>query len=119
MTYLNSASARSPAPNFLFRTYNIHLSGVHRMTTVGLASRIASEPSTPVAVGSRPADRSKPSLDALTGLRFLAAMGVVFFHFSQPILEGRSYILFNLAGSGYIAVNLFYLLSGFILAYSY
>jgi peptidoglycan/LPS O-acetylase OafA/YrhL len=89
------------------------------MTTVGISSRIASEPGTPAAAGSQPADRSKPSLNALTGLRFLAAMGVVFFHFSQPILQGRSYILFNLAGSGYIAVDLFYLLSGFILAYSY
>jgi peptidoglycan/LPS O-acetylase OafA/YrhL len=63
--------------------------------------------------------RSKPSLNALTGLRFLAAMGVVFYHFSTPILKGRSYVLLNIASDGYIAVDLFYLLSGFILTYSY
>jgi peptidoglycan/LPS O-acetylase OafA/YrhL len=64
-------------------------------------------------------DRSKPSLNALTGLRFLAAMGVVLFHFSLPLLKGRSYVLLNVASNGYIAVDLFYLLSGFILTYSY
>jgi len=68
---------------------------------------------------TQPADRSKPSLNALTGLRFLAAMGVVFFHFAVPILQGRSYFFLNLANAGYIAVDLFYVLSGFILTYSY
>ena len=87
--------------------------------TVSVTSNIVSESATHVAPSSRPADRSKPSLDALTGLRFLAAMGVVFYHFSLPILKGRSAILLNLAGAGYIAVDLFYLLSGFILTYSY
>jgi peptidoglycan/LPS O-acetylase OafA/YrhL len=89
------------------------------MTTVGLSTNVALEADTTVAPSNDPAARSKPSLDALTGLRFLAAMGVVFFHFSQPILQGRSFALFNLAGAGYIAVDLFYLLSGFILTYSY
>jgi peptidoglycan/LPS O-acetylase OafA/YrhL len=89
------------------------------MMTVGLSTNVALESDTTVAPSNKPAGRAKPSLDALTGLRFLAAMGVVFFHFSQPILEGRSDAVFNLAGSGYIAVDLFYLLSGFILTYSY
>lgn len=89
------------------------------MMAVSVASNIASESATRVAPSSGPTDRSKPSLDALTGLRFLAAMGVVFFHFSVPILKGRSYVLTNLASAGYIAVDLFYLLSGFILTYSY
>jgi len=62
---------------------------------------------------------SKPSLNALTGLRFFAAMGVVFYHFALPILKGRSYVFLNIASDGYIAVDLFYLLSGFILTYSY
>lgn len=65
------------------------------------------------------ADRPKQSLNALTGLRFFAAMGVVFYHFALPILKGRSNVLLNIASDGYIAVDLFYLLSGFILAYSY
>ena len=46
-------------------------------------------------------------------------MGVVFYHFSTPIIKGRSYVLLNIANDGYIAVDLFYLLSGFILTYSY
>jgi peptidoglycan/LPS O-acetylase OafA/YrhL len=89
------------------------------MMAVGLSSNLASASATDATPGSEPAGRSKPSLDALTGLRFLAAMGVVLFHFSVPILKGRSDVLSNLAGAGYIAVDLFYLLSGFILTYSY
>jgi len=88
------------------------------MMTVDISSNIASEPNI-ATVANQSEGRSKPNLDALTGLRFLAAMGVVFFHFSVPILKGRSYALSNLAGAGYIAVDLFYLLSGFILTYSY
>lgn len=66
-----------------------------------------------------PAAKAATSLDALTGLRFLAAMGVVLYHFALPILKDRSYILTNIASDGFIAVDLFYLLSGFILSYSY
>ena len=89
------------------------------MMMVSVSSNIGLESATCLAPSGKSADRSKPSLDALTGLRFLAAMGVVFFHFSLPILQGRSEVLSNLAGAGYIAVDLFYLLSGFILTYSY
>src|ERR1700722_10835471 len=98
---------------------NPHCSEIYRMMMVSVSSNIALESATRVVPSGKSADRSKPSLDALTGLRFLAAMGVVFFHFSLPILKGRSEILSNLAGAGYIAVDLFYLLSGFILTYSY
>jgi len=80
-----------------------------------------SSPSSIAAVSSPdPAPpRRKPSLDALTGLRFFAAMGVVLYHFAGPVLKSRSTILSNTAGDGFVAVDLFYLLSGFILAYSY
>ena len=59
------------------------------------------------------------SLDAITGVRFLAAAGVVLYHFALPIVKPKSLLLSNLVGAGYTAVDLFFLLSGFILSYSY
>jgi peptidoglycan/LPS O-acetylase OafA/YrhL len=61
-----------------------------------------------------------PALKSLTPIRFLAAMYVVVFHESH----GPGHIvLFPLASrfveSGYTAVTLFFVLSGFILAYNY
>ena len=55
-------------------------------------------------------------LDALTGLRFFAAINIVFFHFSDPQLFG---FLAPVVNAGYIALGLFFLLSGFVLAYNY
>ncbi len=76
------------------------------------------ESSAPVRVG-RQAVRGEPNLNALTGLRVFAALGVVVYHFARPALYGWPAPLLNLAGSGYTAVSLFFLLSGFILSYSY
>lgn len=76
------------------------------------------ESSAPVPVG-RQARRGEPNLNALTGLRVFAALGVVVYHFARPALNGWPAPLLNLAGSGYTAVSLFFLLSGFILSYSY
>jgi peptidoglycan/LPS O-acetylase OafA/YrhL len=55
-------------------------------------------------------------LNALTGLRFLAAINIVFFHFSNPQSFGFFAPVVN---AGYIALGLFFLLSGFVLAYNY
>ncbi|MGV3617825.1 MAG: acyltransferase family protein [Fimbriimonas sp.] len=56
-------------------------------------------------------------LKALTGLRFLAALPVVLFHVlprpAMPAWAGR------LADLGYVSVGLFFVLSGFVLAYAY
>jgi peptidoglycan/LPS O-acetylase OafA/YrhL len=60
---------------------------------------------------------SKPArLNALTGLRFFAAINIVFFHFSNPQWFGW---LAPVVNSGYISVSYFILLSGFVLAYNY
>jgi peptidoglycan/LPS O-acetylase OafA/YrhL len=59
------------------------------------------------------------NLDALTGLRFFAAFAVVIYHFARPALTGWPTFLQNLAGSGYVAVDFFFVLSGFVLSYSY
>jgi peptidoglycan/LPS O-acetylase OafA/YrhL len=60
---------------------------------------------------------NKPErLNALTGLRFFAALDIVFFHFSNPRWFG---ILAPVVNSGYVVVSLFFLLSGFVLSYNY
>jgi peptidoglycan/LPS O-acetylase OafA/YrhL len=61
------------------------------------------------------------SLNALTGIRFLAAAYVVVYHTKLgPALVERGHLAAgNFFMSGYLAVALFFLLSGFILAYTY
>jgi peptidoglycan/LPS O-acetylase OafA/YrhL len=60
--------------------------------------------------------RKPVRLDALTGLRFFAAINIVFFHFSDPQIFG---FLAPVVNAGYIALGLFFQLSGFVLAYNY
>jgi peptidoglycan/LPS O-acetylase OafA/YrhL len=61
------------------------------------------------------------SLKALTGIRFFAAFYVVVFHtrVGQVLNEHGYHAAGNFFASGYLAVPLFFLLSGFILAYTY
>lgn len=58
----------------------------------------------------------RPVLPALTGLRAFAAINIVFFHFFNPAWFGP---LTPLMSTGYVGVNFFFLLSGFVLAYNY
>ncbi|AKQ69007.1 Lysophospholipid acyltransferase [Myxococcus hansupus] len=62
---------------------------------------------------------SRRSLDALTGLRFFAALHVVLFHFAAPTLGSAPEVLRNWVGAGYAAVGVFFVLSGFVLAWNY
>ena len=57
----------------------------------------------------------RPALRALTGIRFFAALHVVFFHYAP----GLPLLLRNVAANGYMAVGLFFILSGFVLTYNY
>jgi len=62
-----------------------------------------------------------PPLPALTGIRFFAAFYVVLTH-SLPWIKSRASLPLPAAiflGNGYLAVCLFFLLSGFILSYTY
>ncbi len=61
------------------------------------------------------------TIHALTGIRLIAAIYVVVFHSKLgPKLGNHGHwILANLLGNGGMAVSLFFLLSGFILAYTY
>lgn len=61
--------------------------------------------------------RRRSHLAALTGLRFVAALQVVFFHEAVSLL--RPGPLRRLGDAGYIGVSLFFVLSGFVMAYTY
>lgn len=65
-------------------------------------------------------ERRKP-LPALTGIRFFAAYYVVLFHAGSGYFSrhGAPKLIDRFLGNGYLAVSLFFLLSGFILAYTY
>ncbi|MBN1209566.1 MAG: acyltransferase [Myxococcaceae bacterium] len=62
----------------------------------------------------------RPPLPACTGLRFVAAMGVVGYHFyCPPCVPNAPSFIGNLLQAGFTLVSLFFILSGFILAYNY
>jgi len=60
-------------------------------------------------------------LPALTGIRFFAAMQVLFFHFGAGFAERHRAPapIVTFLSNGWSAVTLFFLLSGFILSYTY
>ena len=63
----------------------------------------------------------RPPLPALTGLRAVAAVWVVLFHYRGDLLALVPGLapLDTLMGAGYLGVDLFFPLSGFVLAYTY
>jgi len=64
----------------------------------------------------------RPALPALTGIRSLAAICIMFFHFTPAGLRWSAHpwvSLYPLVDIGYVFVSFFLLLSGFILVYNY
>ncbi|WP_134088887.1 acyltransferase [Olivibacter sp. XZL3] len=59
---------------------------------------------------------TKPHYLILDGLRGVAAIIVVTFHLAEPLSTGN---LDNLVNHGYLAVDFFFLLSGFVIGYAY
>ncbi|MCE7067386.1 acyltransferase [Dyadobacter sp. CY326] len=59
---------------------------------------------------------SKPHYQILDGLRGVAAIIVVFFHLTEPLASSR---FTNVVNHGYLAVDFFFLLSGFVIGYAY
>ena len=59
---------------------------------------------------------TKPHYQILDGLRGVAAIIVVFFHLAEPIAGSR---FDNIINHGYLAVDFFFLLSGFVIGYAY
>ena len=60
---------------------------------------------------------SKPRYEILDGLRGVAAMIVVAFHLTETYFEGQPVI--QPLNHGYLAVDFFYMLSGFVIGYAY
>ena len=60
--------------------------------------------------------KSKPHFEILDGLRGLAAVVVVIFHFMEIIITDFSK---NFIAHGYLAVDFFFCLSGFVVVYAY
>ncbi|UYQ95454.1 acyltransferase [Chitinophaga horti] len=64
-----------------------------------------------------PADllKTKPHFEILDGLRGIAAIVVVIFHFMEVVYIPTE----NFTGHGFLAVDFFFCLSGFVIAYAY
>ena len=65
---------------------------------------------------SSPALESKPRYEILDGLRGVAALIVVAFHLFETYSPGPMYQILN---HGYLAVDFFFVLSGFVIGYAY
>lgn len=66
--------------------------------------------------------RGRDRVPALTGLRGIAALAVVFLHYSSYLLPDTGQAIDAVTGAvrrGYLWVDLFFLLSGFVLAHVY
>ena len=59
---------------------------------------------------------SKPRYEILDGLRGVASVLVVFFHLFETYSKGPAYQWVN---HGYLAVDFFFVLSGFVIGYAY
>ena len=65
---------------------------------------------------SSPAATQRPHYVVLDGLRGVAALGVVTFHFMEMVIWNYSKLWI---GHGYLAVDFFFCLSGFVMGYAY
>jgi peptidoglycan/LPS O-acetylase OafA/YrhL len=72
-------------------------------------------PDAPAQAQARPTVARKPQLPALTGVRTLLAVNIMFFHFTPPHMGP----LYPVIDNSFVFVGFFFLLSGFILAYNY
>src|SRR5574344_2059840 len=59
---------------------------------------------------------SKPRYEILDGLRGVAALIVVAFHLFETYSKGP---VFQIINHGYLAVDFFFVLSGFVIGYAY
>jgi peptidoglycan/LPS O-acetylase OafA/YrhL len=57
-------------------------------------------------------------LASLTGLRFAAAVGILLFHYGGPLVAGLPAWVERVRIGGHVWVGLFYVLSGFVLAWA-
>src|ERR1700761_8347555 len=72
--------------------------------------------SSKMVTGTAAAGRTKPHFAVLDGLRGVAAVGVVTFHFLEMVIWNYSKLWI---GHGFLAVDFFFCLSGFVMGYAY
>lgn len=68
---------------------------------------------------TQPGKAGTSELKSLTALRGVAAMAVVLTHFSATAQEHAAVTIPSLVPHGYVAVDFFFVLSGFIMSYTY
>ncbi len=78
----------------------------------GVAEKSASRP--PPSTAPR-----RPILNALTGLRLFLALNIMNYHFGLEQFKNAPAFLKNIAEAGHVGVNLFFVMTGFILSYVY
>src|SRR3954465_5875636 len=66
--------------------------------------------------GSQGILKTKKHFEILDGLRGIAALAVVIFHFMEWIFSDYTK---NFIGHGFLAVDFFFCLSGFVIGYAY
>jgi len=62
---------------------------------------------------------ARPAIPALTGLRFFLAAAIVVYHYGVAQAARLPDVIRNVLGGGFMAVDVFFLLSGFVMAYNY
>jgi peptidoglycan/LPS O-acetylase OafA/YrhL len=84
--------------------------------SVATSTRLDPRPPAPVVP-----PQARPTIAALTGLRAVAAVWVVLFHYRDDLLTlvPAARPLEPLMSAGYLGVDVFFVLSGFVLAYNY
>jgi peptidoglycan/LPS O-acetylase OafA/YrhL len=60
----------------------------------------------------------KKEIKSLTGIRGIAALYVAYYHYLEPFNKNLQYNLLNFIKHGYNAVDLFFILSGFVMSLS-
>jgi peptidoglycan/LPS O-acetylase OafA/YrhL len=64
-------------------------------------------------------EASRERLGPLTGIRFVAALQVLLFHFGGTVFRSTVPAFENVRRAGYVAVSFFFILSGFVLTFYY
>jgi peptidoglycan/LPS O-acetylase OafA/YrhL len=88
----------------------------NRPSPVGLSLEVPKTMSASTAVNSGPAYGAPPGhIPALDGLRGIAILLVMFYHFTESYIRSFSGILYKCFDVGWCGVDLFFVLSGFLI----